>query len=414
MGTLYCAVNTNMALEAFHCLIKVSYLEKKQNRRIDYLLHLLLKVSRDKVFERFFKTQKGKSSHRLCEINKRHKTAEKMCPDYYDTFLSFSDGVWKIKAASLQQSYYMVEKRLDKCSCKLRCSSCDVCIHSYSCTCMDFLIHSTVCNHIHLVKMFSESQSDDSQHNYTQLKPKYSNPAAEQDKLPLDELDGEQMNTDYGTHSVDSHGSSQTDLESHIQECSLQEGTNSSETINETHVEDISSLDYLSSQVQAKTTSELNTLKEKAVTSCKKIEIALGSAANVDIIRAAQKHLNAALTIINAKHVTTNALIARKRPAPNSNSEQQVRFHCTKKKREQKARVSKPSKEELVNCQDELQNVEIKVCGLCLFESDHQHGDNVNWIECDTCGMWFHQSCVGVNTATENFHCKFCLSTQVV
>ena len=74
------------------------------------------------------------------------------------------------------------------------------------------------------------------------------------------------MNTeeaDYGLHNVNQHGSSQADLESHIKEFTLQVGTNSSETTDETPVEDTSSLDYLSSQVHTKTNSELNTLKEK-------------------------------------------------------------------------------------------------------------------------------------------------------
>lgn len=188
--------------------------------------------------------------------------------------------------------------------------------------------------------------------------------------MPLDELDGEQINTevaDFGPHGINKHGSSQTDLESHIEEFTLQEGTNSSETTDETPVKDTSSLDYLSSQVHTKTTSELNTLKEKTITICKKIEVALSGATNLDIVRATQKHLSAALMIINAKHITSDTLLARKRSAPNSNSEQQIRFHSTKKKREQKATVSKPSEEKLVSCQDDLEKVEIKVCGLvCL------------------------------------------------
>ena len=145
-----------------------------------------------------------------------------------------------------------------------------------------------------------------------------------------------------------------------------------------------------------------------------KIEVALGGATNLDIVRATHKHLNAALTIINAKHITNDTLIARKRSAPNSNSEQQIRFHSTKKKREQKARISKPSEAELVSCQDDLEKVEIKVCGFCLFEADNQDGDDVDWIQCDTCSMWFHQSCVEANITTEKFYCKFCLPTQEV
>ena len=60
-------VNTNIALKAFHQLIKVCYMEEKHNNRVDYLLRVLLKVAQDKVFERLHKTQKGKSSYCLCE-----------------------------------------------------------------------------------------------------------------------------------------------------------------------------------------------------------------------------------------------------------------------------------------------------------------------------------------------------------
>ena len=66
-------VNTNMFLESFHRTLKVVYLEHKHNRRIDYLLHTLLKIARDKVFEQLMKLEKGKFTHRVSEINKRHK-----------------------------------------------------------------------------------------------------------------------------------------------------------------------------------------------------------------------------------------------------------------------------------------------------------------------------------------------------
>ena len=36
------------------------YMERKQNRRVDKLVHFLLKIAREKVFDRTIKTQKGK------------------------------------------------------------------------------------------------------------------------------------------------------------------------------------------------------------------------------------------------------------------------------------------------------------------------------------------------------------------
>ena len=69
-------VNTNMFMEAFHRVVKIVILHHKQNRRIDNLLTVLLKITRDKAFERFQKVETGKSTHRLCEIRKRLRVAE--------------------------------------------------------------------------------------------------------------------------------------------------------------------------------------------------------------------------------------------------------------------------------------------------------------------------------------------------
>ena len=66
-------MNTNMFMEAFHRVVKIVYLHHKQNWRIDNLLTVLLKIARDKAFERFRKVETGKSTHRLCEIRKRHE-----------------------------------------------------------------------------------------------------------------------------------------------------------------------------------------------------------------------------------------------------------------------------------------------------------------------------------------------------
>ncbi len=54
----YANVNTNMHIEAFHRLVKTVYFHQKQNRRVDCLLNVLLKLSRDKAFERLYNNYK--------------------------------------------------------------------------------------------------------------------------------------------------------------------------------------------------------------------------------------------------------------------------------------------------------------------------------------------------------------------
>ena len=54
------SINTNMYVESSHRILKYTYMRGRTNRRIDNLLHVLLKVSGDKGFERLCKLEKGK------------------------------------------------------------------------------------------------------------------------------------------------------------------------------------------------------------------------------------------------------------------------------------------------------------------------------------------------------------------
>ena len=63
------------------------------------------------------------------------------------------------KSIVQHKKHYIVEKIVemismpDSCSCKIRCATCNACVHAYSCTCMDYLVHATVCKLIHAVHM---------------------------------------------------------------------------------------------------------------------------------------------------------------------------------------------------------------------------------------------------------------------
>ena len=55
-------INTNMHVEAFHHVLKYIYLNGKVNKRVDNCIHTLLKITRDKNFERIIKLTKGKKN----------------------------------------------------------------------------------------------------------------------------------------------------------------------------------------------------------------------------------------------------------------------------------------------------------------------------------------------------------------
>ena len=160
-------INTNMFVEAFHRTLKIVYLQQKQNRRIDFLLHTLLKLARDKVFERLTKLEKGKYSHRISEINKRHKSAERMLPMSVNIIRDDID--WIVPSEKDASVRYNVRLINETCDCKLRCSNCEVCVHMYSCTCMDSTLHKTVCKHVHLVIMTTTTTTTVIVHQWQQL-----------------------------------------------------------------------------------------------------------------------------------------------------------------------------------------------------------------------------------------------------
>ena len=60
-------MNTNMHIESFHRVLKIVYLQHKHNRRVDYLIYVLLKIARDKAFDHIQKIEKGKVTHRICD-----------------------------------------------------------------------------------------------------------------------------------------------------------------------------------------------------------------------------------------------------------------------------------------------------------------------------------------------------------
>ena len=59
---MHSPVGTNMAVEAFQCVLKIDYLKHKQNRRLNHLLHILFKINRDLIFNLLREDAVGKRS----------------------------------------------------------------------------------------------------------------------------------------------------------------------------------------------------------------------------------------------------------------------------------------------------------------------------------------------------------------
>ena len=140
-----------MFVKAFHRVLKMVYLHHKQNRRVDVLLVTLLRISRDKAFDWFHKMEKGKVTHRVCEINRRHKAAELIQKQNTCIIKELKTNErWIIASDTVQ---YTITQQNEKCMCKIRCSFCMTCPHNFTCTCLDSTLRSTVCKYIHYLVM---------------------------------------------------------------------------------------------------------------------------------------------------------------------------------------------------------------------------------------------------------------------
>ena len=223
----------------------------------------------------------------MCEINERHKTAKEI--DLTKHFITETDDEWRVQSSSTEKCY-SVRRVCNNCECKLCCSICNIYVHSYSCTCMDYLIHDTICKHIHLVKMWTIS------------KDLTTGETLDDDALPVNE-------------EISSLDENDVDSKSDM-DCN------------------ITSLNYFNNHCKLKT-SEITSIKDRFLTTCKNIELEISKCASVEALRSGEQHLHAAVMILrnlsNIDHTTT--LPVHKRPAANVNIEKQTRFVSTKKKR---------------------------------------------------------------------------------
>ena len=80
-----------------------------------------MKVARDKGFERLRKLEIGKNSHRICEVNKRHKRAMALLKK--DLITNVQEKQWIVASETTPQVNYTVSVNLESCSCMVNCST---------------------------------------------------------------------------------------------------------------------------------------------------------------------------------------------------------------------------------------------------------------------------------------------------
>ena len=276
-----------------------------------------MKIARDKAFQRLQKLEKGKHTHRLGEINRRHKASLQMTSEIQEYHQSDSNMGWQVHSQQQQGILYTIRKLTDQCDCKMRCSSCGICIHMYSCTCMDATIHTTICKHIHYIHM-----------SITITMPSHT-----MDAGSTSTCDDNAVNAEYFSRILSSGSSThQTKLQLHSGIYRLQELTHQ-------------------------------------CTNNSILKAALGHVkAAISVMTAMDKH---------PQHI----LPLKRTYGPNKNSEKQHRFLSTKKKRTATPTLSTPSLDTLLKCKETLQQIVPRRCGVCLHEEDNSSGNIIDWMK---------------------------------
>ena len=63
------------------------------------------------------------------------------------------EDLWNVQSASKTGTVHHVRRISSACSCVLKCSSCDACVHTFECSCADYGIRGVLCSHIHSVNI---------------------------------------------------------------------------------------------------------------------------------------------------------------------------------------------------------------------------------------------------------------------
>jgi len=382
-------VNTNMFVESFHRLLKVVYLENKQNRRVDKLLHVLIKIARNLIYEQLRKTEKGKTTHRRCDIHRRHKAAVEASDNC--NILEVSKNEFKIQSLS-NDTFYSVYVLKTSCDCKISCLGCGACMHMYDCSCMDFAIHYTVCKHIHLIHM---------KHSLTTN----ANTVAFEEANLVSQNDTSHLETSAVSTNDTTDELKNVTEDSEVHDESADTGTSQDSSF--------CSLEYFSKLLHQEKHNDLFTAKEKTEKILHEILAKVQSCNSIDTINTIQAHLNSALTVLKSLESYNTpqkqSLIPTSKPPANANHQKQPRFYSTKNKKKPAVQWSKPSLQEQQETLEQLDSIDVKVCAVCWKQDDDGCESEVGWVECSKCKIWIHKACTGNEVdEVESFYCSQC------
>ena len=96
-----------MYVEAFHRVLKYVYLKGRVNKRVDKCVHVLLKLARDKGFERLVKMEKGKNTERINMIRIRHQSSLSL--PLSAVHATYQKDTWKVMSSEADKTYTVTQ-----------------------------------------------------------------------------------------------------------------------------------------------------------------------------------------------------------------------------------------------------------------------------------------------------------------
>ena len=139
-------VHHNMHLEALHTVLKHVHMNGRKVRRMDKCIHALLRLMRTKMHDRLRKTHKGKWTRHVLAIRNRHKKG--VASDVGLVTVVIQNKQYIVNG---KKETYLVEQSDTvphaSSTCPLRCTACQICIHTFACSCVDFGLRTTICKH---------------------------------------------------------------------------------------------------------------------------------------------------------------------------------------------------------------------------------------------------------------------------
>jgi hypothetical protein len=186
-GYMGCLIDTNMHLESYHRVIKQKFFNRQCNRRVDFLLQVLIEeISPYYLYiEKRAKVMKNQFTHRKAQASKRHKGAHQYL-DNPEQISETEDNVWTIRSLNSRDQIYIVKRNgCKRPLCLVRCKKCGTCAHAYTCSCPDGRFNKSACKHVHTIHMLYPPEEAT---NMDETLPFVGSGALDDDTLPFLEV----------------------------------------------------------------------------------------------------------------------------------------------------------------------------------------------------------------------------------